>query len=81
MEPALGASLSGVRIHTDARTDDAARSLDAKAFTRGQNIYFNAGQLRPGTEAGDRLLAHELTHTLQDRALAPYARSPPGRPT
>ena len=65
MESALGADLSGVRIHKDPDAAHAADDIDARAFTVGQDVYFGAGQYDPGTKRGDHLLAHELTHTLQ----------------
>jgi phage-related protein len=70
MEPQFGADFSGVRIHTDALAVKLTRLLKAKAFTRGRNIYFNQGRFAPGTHAGDHLLAHELTHTVQQGAVA-----------
>ena len=66
-EPRFGADLSGVRLHTDDRAAQAARDIHAKAFTHGQDIYFGQGFYQPGTQAGDKLLAHELTHTLQQK--------------
>ncbi|HYK05861.1 MAG TPA: DUF4157 domain-containing protein [Thermoanaerobaculia bacterium] len=64
-EPRFGVDFSRVRIHADGPADDAARSVGALAFTRGSNIVFRDGQYRPHTSAGDRLLAHELTHVVQ----------------
>jgi hypothetical protein len=55
-----------VIIHTDASSAVAARSLGASAFTIGSHIYFDTGRFNPGNREGDRLLAHELTHVLQD---------------
>jgi Domain of unknown function (DUF4157) len=66
MEPALGADLSGVRIHTGGSSAQAASSLGARAFTVGSDVHFGAGQFAPGTREGDRLIAHELTHTVQN---------------
>lgn len=60
----------GVRIHTDAPAQDAARALNALAFTMGRDIFFDAGQFAPGTRAGEGLLAHELAHVSQ-QARAP----------
>ncbi len=54
-----------VRVHTDAAAAQAARALKARAFADGSHLVFGAGQFRPGTPAGDRLLAHELTHVVQ----------------
>ena len=65
LESSFGASLSGVRVHTDSTADRAAASVQAKAFTTGQDVYFRAGQYQPGSTAGDHLLAHEVAHTVQ----------------
>ena len=65
LESSFGASLSGVRVHTDAAADRAAASVQAKAFTTGQDVYFRSGQYQPGSKAGDHLLAHEVAHTVQ----------------
>lgn len=65
MEPRFGHDFSQVRIHTDARAATVARSLDALAFTVGNDIAFAPGQYQPGSEEGRALLAHELTHTIQ----------------
>jgi hypothetical protein len=72
-EPRFGRDFSDVRIHTDARADHAARSIDALAFTVGRNIVFRAGEYAPGTTAGRQLLAHELTHVVQQGGAAPAA--------
>jgi hypothetical protein len=61
-ESALGADLSGVRVHTGAAAATAARAIDARAYTVGRDIHFDAGKFAPGTPAGDHLLAHELAH-------------------
>jgi len=65
MENALGADLEGVRIHTSSLAARAAHDINAKAFTVGQNIYFGTGQYQPDAQTGQHLLAHELTHTVQ----------------
>lgn len=62
MEQSLGGSFSGVRVHTDAGADRASRSIDARAFTRGQDIYFSQGSYAPDTPEGQHLIAHELAH-------------------
>src|SRR5262249_10392386 len=54
-----------VRIHTGERAASTARSLNARAFTLGRNIAFAPGEFAPGTRHGQRLLAHELTHVVQ----------------
>lgn len=64
-EPRLGRDLSDVRIHTDGQASQAASSISAKAFTAGNNIVFGAGQHAPQTHQGRTLLAHELTHVIQ----------------
>ncbi|KAA2238782.1 DUF4157 domain-containing protein [Chitinophaga agrisoli] len=65
MESRFGADFSGVRIHTGSEAAGLADSIQAKAFTVGNDIWFNSGAYEPGTAAGQHLLAHELTHTLQ----------------
>ncbi len=64
-ESSLGTGLSKVRIHDGPKHHQLAKSLNAKAFTVGSDIYFGAGRYRPGSSDGDRLLAHELTHVAQ----------------
>jgi hypothetical protein len=66
-EERFGRDFSDVRVHTGADADAAARSIDAEAFTLGSDVAFASGNYRPGTTEGDRLLAHELTHVLQQR--------------
>ena len=61
----LGHDFRHVRVHTDRRAADSARAVNALAYTVGRDIVFGAGQFRPDTSAGKRLLAHELTHVLQ----------------
>jgi len=67
-EPRFGADFSRVRIHTDRSADAAARAVGALAFTRGSDIVFRGDQYRPHAFAGQRLLAHELTHVVQQGA-------------
>ena len=64
----MGADFSAVRVHTDERADHLNRSLSAKAFTLGSNVFFSKGTYSPGTTSGKRLLAHELTHVVQQGA-------------
>ena len=66
-EPRFGADFSQVRLHTDARAADTATSIHAKAFTVGRDIAFNAGQYAPESAEGQHLLAHELTHVVQQQ--------------
>lgn len=61
----MGTDLSGVGIHTDSNAIQMSKDLGAKAFTSGQDIYFNQNQYNPSSSTGKHLLAHELTHTLQ----------------
>ena len=69
MESYFGSDFSRVRVHADADAAASAASLGARAYTLGSDIAFAAGEYRPRTQAGDELLAHELTHVLQQRAL------------
>ena len=65
MSAALGHRFEGVRIHTDAAAGEAARDLGARAFALGADVFFAPGEYRPGTEAGEQTLAHELAHVKQ----------------
>ncbi|MDC8005370.1 DUF4157 domain-containing protein [Aureisphaera galaxeae] len=65
MEDRFGSDFSDVRIHTDNNATQLSKSLNAQAFTVGNDIYFNEGKYNPGTTQGKHLLAHELTHTIQ----------------
>ncbi len=64
-EQRMGHDFGQIRIHNDARANQTADGLHAHAFTVGSNIAFAAGQYQPGSESGRHLLAHELTHTIQ----------------
>ena len=64
-EPKFGFDFSGVRVHTGTRASDAAIYLHSRAFTIGNNIVFDKGNYSPETSGGKRLLAHELTHVVQ----------------
>jgi Domain of unknown function (DUF4157) len=64
-EPRLRHDFSRVRVHTDDNAAESARSVNALAYTVGQNVVFEAGQFAPGTSSGRRLLAHELAHVVQ----------------
>jgi hypothetical protein len=66
-EPRFGADFRQVRVHTDSHAAETAKSINAKAFTKGKDVVFGTGQYSPGTSSGKRLLAHELTHTLQQQ--------------
>jgi len=65
MGQAMGADFSGVRVHTDARADMLNRSVRARAFTTGQDLFFKQGEYQPGSRGGQELIAHELTHVVQ----------------
>jgi hypothetical protein len=65
METAMGADFSGVRIHTDSTANDLSESIQAKAFTTGQDVFFRQGAYAPQSKGGQELLAHELTHVVQ----------------
>jgi len=65
MEPRFGHDFSQVRIHTDAQAAETAQAVRARAFTLGRDIVFGIGQYTPSTAEGKRLLAHELTHVVQ----------------
>lgn len=70
MERGFGADFSGVRVHTGGQADALNRSLNARAFTSGNDIFFGQGQYSPDSNAGQELIAHELTHTVQQGAAA-----------
>ncbi len=65
MEQAFGADFSGVKVHTDGQADTLNRSLNSRAFATGQDIFFKQGEYNPGSKHGQKLLAHELTHVVQ----------------
>ncbi|MEJ8816342.1 eCIS core domain-containing protein [Lacibacter sp. H407] len=73
MESRFGADFSGVRIHTGSYAENLSSTIHAQAFTHGNDIYFNAGKYSPNTSAGGTLLAHELTHTIQQGASHSHA--------
>jgi hypothetical protein len=63
----IGYDFSQVRIHSDKEAAESAKSVDAKAYTIGNNIVFNEGQYNTESQEGKRLLAHELTHVVQQK--------------
>jgi hypothetical protein len=86
-EPRFGHDFSDVRVHNGPQADMAAASVQARAFTLGRDVVFAAGEYDPGSEGGKRLLAHELTHVVQQsggggnhvgekRGLSPISRKP-----
>jgi len=73
--------VSDVRVHTDATADVLNRSVSARAFATGSDVYFAQGEYNPGSASGDKLLAHELAHVVQQRgtsASGPLSVSQPG---
>ncbi|WP_143305139.1 eCIS core domain-containing protein [Chitinophaga vietnamensis] len=70
MESRFGSDFSDVRIHTASYATALSRELSAQAFTVGNDIYFNAGKFSPETASGKHLLAHELTHTIQQGGIS-----------
>jgi hypothetical protein len=70
MEQRFGHDFSRVRVHSDATAEQSARDVNAHAYTMGHNIVFGAGRLAPSTNQGRRLIAHELTHVVQQGAAA-----------
>src|SRR5205085_1524274 len=65
MERGFGASFEDVRIHTGDESDRLNQSLQARAFTTGQDLYFKRGEYNPTSQEGQKLIAHELTHVVQ----------------
>lgn len=69
MESGFGSDFSNVNIHTDRNAQEMSQELGAKAFAHGNDIYFNRGQFNPESSQGKHLLAHELTHTIQQKGM------------
>ncbi len=67
MESRFGQNFSDVRVHTDDAATEAAQLVQAQAFTTGRDIYFGTGRFQPRSREGQKLLAHELTHVVQQR--------------
>jgi hypothetical protein len=68
LEPRLGHDFSQVHIHADAKADELSQQLGARAFTTGNDVFFREGAYQPSSEDGRGLIAHELTHVVQQRA-------------
>ncbi|NCA84375.1 MAG: DUF4157 domain-containing protein [Clostridia bacterium] len=80
MENAFSTGFSSVRVHTDSQATEMSKGINAKAFTLSNDIYFRIGEYQPNSDTGKHLLAHELTHTVQQRAapqLVGYVRQLP----
>jgi hypothetical protein len=83
MESSFGADFGGVRVHTDGQADSLNRALSARAFTTGQDIFFRSGAYQPASSSGRELIAHELTHVVQqggDQVRRAMSVSQPGDP-
>ena len=78
-EPRFGRDFAQVRLHTDSAAAQAARSIQARAFASGRDIVFARGEYAPATVQGQRLLAHELTHVVQQGAAASMSSGQPSR--
>ena len=66
-EKRMGADFSNVQIHRGPKAEKMATSINARAFTHGSNVYFNKGEYQPQSTSGKRLIAHELTHVVQQQ--------------
>ena len=75
MEQGFGADFGNVRIHKGAEAEKLNQQVNARAFTHGSDIFFNKNEFQPGSKKGQRLIAHELTHTLQQGASHTIRRS------
>src|SRR2546426_7512801 len=75
MESRLGADFSDVRVHTDGKATESARSVQAYAYTVGNDVVFQSDKFAPDSDSGQRMLAHELTHVVQQRS-GPVAGTP-----
>ncbi|MEO6061525.1 MAG: DUF4157 domain-containing protein, partial [Thermoflexales bacterium] len=76
MEQRIGADFGAVKVHTDARSDALNQAIQAKAFTTGQDVFFRQGEYEPATSGGKELIAHELTHVVQQTGSAMRAPDP-----
>lgn len=74
-EPRFGIDFSKLRVHSNSRAATTANSINARAFTLGRDLVFAAGQYAPGTSSSRRLMAHELTHVIQQQGVAAGNRS------
>jgi hypothetical protein len=81
MESRFNADFSGVRIHTGSTAENLSSGIQAQAFTHGNDIYFNSNKYSPQTSSGSLLLAHELTHTIQQGASTTNAHPQPNHST
>ena len=72
-EPRFSRNFQAVRVHYDSSAADSARGINARAYTSGRHIVFGEGQYSPDSDAGKELLAHELTHVIQQTGATPAA--------
>ncbi len=72
-EPRFGYDFSDVKVHTNSEANQSAQSINALAYTSGNNIVFNKNQFSPETDSGKKLLAHELTHVVQQNAFSNFS--------
>lgn len=79
-ESRFGADFGHVRVHTDSSADMAARSIHARAYTRGNDIVFRKGEFNPHSFAGRKLIAHELTHVIQQGGATQQVQRMPAVP-
>jgi hypothetical protein len=79
-EPKFGHDFSKVRIHSDRQAAESSAAIDAVAYTSGNHIVFAEGKYAPGTDSGRRLLAHELTHVVQQSRGQPMVQREPDGP-
>jgi hypothetical protein len=81
MESRFGYDFGDVRVHNDSLAHQSSKDINALAYTHGNHMVFGAGQYQPGTDAGKKLLAHELTHVIQQKSLTkifqPYSGNTP----
>ena len=75
MEPRFGFDFSHVRVHTDEEAAESARAMNANAYTAGEHVVFGEGKYAPGVPSGEGLIAHELTHVVQ-QASGPVEGTP-----
>jgi outer membrane protein OmpA-like peptidoglycan-associated protein len=80
MEPRFGTNFSNVRVHTDGKAAESAKAVDALAYTVGKDIVFAAGQYSTESSAGNKLLAHELAHTVQQGSVSTQASTATNSP-
>ncbi len=81
MESAFGVNFSGVRVHTDLTADRLSQALNARAFTTGTDVFFRQGEYSPESVSGRQLLAHELTHVVQQTGGIPGRTTVQRKPT